>query len=279
MPVYAGDEPRFLDRAFESTVESQTVRPSEVVLVQDGPVPGQMALKLANIVGRSPVPVRLVTIEHNKGLATALTEGMAECKYEVIARMDADDVSDSQRFETQIKLIASGLDLVGSGMYEFTEEDGVEQIVGQRTPPTGTEAIARYSRFHDPFNHPTVVFRRQAVEKVGGYQHLGMMEDYWLFARMIHAGLAVANVPEPLVHYRVSSGAFRRRGGLKQLRSEWQIQRAFLRIGFTSPAQFARNSIVRSAYRVVPERVRRIAYRRLIAHGNGAAEGWGDAVR
>jgi hypothetical protein len=82
---------------------------------------------------------------------------------------------------------------------------------------------------------------------------------------MIASGAAVGNLAEPLVMYRVGEGAYARRGGLAQWRSERALQRAFRSIGFTTRRQYARNMIVRGGYRFVPEPIRRAAYRRLIA--------------
>jgi hypothetical protein len=177
--------------------------------------------------------------------------------------MDADDVSLPERFATQIPLLAQGYDLVGSALLEFHDDE--DDIVGLRTPPIGEDAIRSWSRFHDPFNHPTVVYRRSMVQAVGGYRDLPLMEDYWLFARMIDAGARVANVAEPLVKYRVGAGAYARRGGWQLLRSEILLQRQFRAAGFTTRSQYVRNVAVRGGYRLVPEAIRRVAYRRVIA--------------
>jgi hypothetical protein len=91
------------------------------------------------------------------------------------------------------------------------------------------------------------------------------MEDYLLWAKMIVARAAVANVAEPLVQYRVGDGAYARRGGWRQLRAELALQRRFRRIGFTTRGQCLRNVVVRGGYRLVPERIRRTAYRMVIA--------------
>jgi hypothetical protein len=177
--------------------------------------------------------------------------------------MDADDISAPERFAIQIPLMAEGYDLVGSGLLEFHDDE--DDIVGRRTPPLEEVEIRQWSRFHDPFNHPTVVYRRSVVQAVGGYQDLPLMEDYWLFARMIDAGARVRNVPEPLVKYRVGAGAYARRGGWALLRSEVLLQRRFRQTGFTTRSQFVRNLVVRGGYRMVPEGLRRLAYRRVIA--------------
>lgn len=263
LPYYRGDDPGFFVRAFRSTVTDQTLKPAQVVLVQDGEVPDELERVVAESMASSPVPVDVVRLPTNRGLATALEEGLAACRFELVARMDADDISLPHRFERQLPLLDSGLDLVGAGMLEFADEIGT--VVGRRVPPVGQENIVKYARFHDPFNHPTVVYRKQAVAAAGGYRDLGLMEDYWLFARMIHTGAKVGNVAEPLVMYRVSSGAYARRGGLGQLRAELSLQREFRRSRFTSRSEFARNIAVRGGYRLVPEPIRRVAYRSLIA--------------
>lgn len=263
LPVWAGDRPDHLTAAFRSTVDEQTRRPDQVVIVRDGPVGDELAGRLDELAAASPVPVELVALERNVGLGMALDAGLARCAHDVVARMDADDISLPHRFAVQMPIIEGGADIVGSGLLEFGEHP--DDIVGTRTPPTRPDDIEARARFADPFNHPTVVYRRAAVRGVGGYTDFALMEDYLLWAKMIVAGARVANVAEPLVKYRVGAGAYARRGGLRQLRAELALQRRFRRIGFTTRAQFLRNVVVRGGYRLVPERVRRIAYRMVIA--------------
>lgn len=263
LPTYHGDDPEHLRRAFASAVDEQTLRPDEVVLVRDGVVPPRLQQAIDELAAGSPVPVTIVALDHNIGLGRALDAGLAACANEVVARMDSDDVSLPERFTVQIPLLAEGYDLVGSALLEFTEHE--EDIVGRRTPPLAQEEIRTWSRFHDPFNHPTVVYRRSMVQAAGGYRDLPLMEDYWLFARMIEAGARVANVAEPLVKYRVGAGAYARRGGWQLLRSEVELQRQFRASGFTTRAQYLRNLAVRGGYRLVPEGVRRGVYRKVIA--------------
>ena len=126
---------------------------------------------------------------------------------------------------------------------------------------------------HDPFNHPTVMYRKQAVLAAGGYGDLPLMEDYALFARMLLGGARAVNVPEPLVYYRVGEAAFKRRGGRELLRSELRLQREFRRIGFTSRPQYARNVLIRGGYRLVPWWCRRAVYRPILAHRRGERPG------
>jgi glycosyltransferase involved in cell wall biosynthesis len=262
VPVYDGDRPDHLRRALRSAVDDQTLRPNQVVIVRDGPVRDELAECLDEFARRSPVPVTVVPLPHNGGLGPALDQGLAASWYDVIARMDADDVAMPHRFEVELPLMEHA-DIVGAGLLEFVED--TDHIVGQRTPPTDPGQIQRYARMHDPFNHPTVVYRRRAVLAAGGYGDLPLMEDYALFARMLADGARAVNVAEPLVFYRVGAQAYKRRGGAELLRSELRLQREFRRLGFTSPAEYVRNVLVRGGYRLIPWWCRRAVYKPIVA--------------
>ena len=267
LAVWRNDDPGFLREAFTSSVQDQTRRPDQVVLVQDGPVPEALAEGIRELVSASPVRVDHLVLDHNVGLGPALDRGLAACDHEIVARMDADDVSLPDRFERQIPVVEAGADIVGSGLLEFGSS--VDDVVGRRTPPTDPERIRRVIAFRDPFNHPTVVYRRSAVQAAGGYTDMALMEDYLLFARMLDAGARPANLAEPLVCYRVGAGAYARRGGRRLLRSELAVQRRFRRLGITTRGQYLRNVLVRGGYRLVPEVVRTRAYRAVIANRSG----------
>ena len=259
--VYDGDRPDYHRRALRSAVEDQTDPPDQVIIVRDGPVRPELADCLEELRTTSPVPVTYVPLDSNGGLGPALNAGLAASWFDVIARMDADDVAMPHRFEVQMPLMADA-DIVGSGLLEFVAD--TDDIVGQRVPPTDPAQIVTYARVHDPFNHPTVVYRRQAVLDAGGYGDLPLMEDYALFARMLHAGARAANVAEPLVYYRVGATAFRRRGGTSLLRSELRLQGDFRRSGFISRPEYVRNVLVRGGYRLIPWWLRRAIYRPLV---------------
>jgi GT2 family glycosyltransferase len=269
--TWGGDRPDYLREAFVSTVDAQTRPPAQVVLVQDGPVPEELAAEIRHLMETTAVPVKHVEMPVNVGLGPALDAGLQASEHEIVARMDADDVSVPDRFEKQLPLIEAGADIVGSGLWEFGAS--VDDVVGRRTPPTDPDEIRRVIRFRDPFNHPTVVYRRAAVLAAGGYSDMALMEDYLLFTRMVAAGAVPANLAEPLVHYRVGDGAYARRGGMALLRSELAVQARFRELGLTSRRQYLRNVAVRGGYRLVPERVRKVAYRRLLANRSGTARG------
>ena len=123
MSTYAGDRPDFLREAFVSTVVEQTRPPAQVVLVQDGPVGEELGAEIERLKAESPVEVTHVVMPENLGLGPALDAGLRACDHEVVARMDADDVSLPDRFEKQLPVVEAGADIVGSGLLEFGDVD------------------------------------------------------------------------------------------------------------------------------------------------------------
>ncbi|MDO5700748.1 MAG: glycosyltransferase [Bowdeniella nasicola] len=265
LPVYAGDDAAHVERALRSVSRDQELIPDEIVIVRDGPVgPGLTTVLTRAAELAAPSRIRLVELERNVGLSAALSAGLEACTHDVVARADADDICLPHRFSTQIPLMA-GLDLLGSAIAEFDDDESRPGLV--RAMPARAEEIRRVLPLRDPVNHPTVVFRASAVRAAGGYDDATAMEDYWLFARMIHAGARVANLPDVLVYYRVGAGAYERRGGTDMLRAEWNLQRAMFQAGFTTPLQALRNLVVRGGYRLVPAGVKRVAYRAAMRTG------------
>lgn len=263
LPVYGGDVAEHLRRAFESATKEQTLPPAEVVIVQDGPVADALAAEIERLLATSAVPVQHLKLDRNLGLARALQEGLLRCTHEIVARADADDVCEPQRFEIQVPMIQGGFDVVGAALGEFQSDETIIEAVRRR--PSGTDEIRRFAALHNPINHPSVVYRRSAVLAAGGYQEMPLMEDYWLWARMIMNGSAIANVDQVLVRYRAGAGLYTRRGGVRALRSDWVFQRNARAIGLTTSSQMFRNLAQRLVYRLVPAGVRRWGYRLLVA--------------
>ncbi|WP_297722670.1 glycosyltransferase [uncultured Mobiluncus sp.] len=257
MSVFAGDEPDFFSDALESVTKNQSLRPNQVILVQDGPVPAELERAIAQATEIAKQEVEVHRLNKNRGLAAALDFGLEFAEHNVVARADADDISTPERFAKEIPLLRK-LDLLGAGMLEFS--DNPAQPGNRRTPPTNPIAIRQAAKLRDPFNHPTVVFRRDFVLSCGGYGGGGKMEDYWLFARMMARGARVGNLAEPLVYYRIGSGAFERRGGWTMLKTELRLQRQLLSIGFITPLEYLRNLAIRLPYRIIPANLRQFIF-------------------
>lgn len=197
---------------------SQTLPPSQIVIVADGAVEKALA-KYLHLLEENPV-FSVVYLPKNVGLGNALRAGMERCRYEMIARMDTDDRMEKRRIEKQLAIFKKDetLSLVGSNIDEFI--DSVENVQSVRSVPKTHKEICAYLKKRCPFNHMTVVFKKSEVEKAGGYLAWHFDEDYYLWVRMYLAGCKFYNVQENLVHARIDENTFLRRGGWEYYKSE-----------------------------------------------------------
>lgn len=258
MAVYAKEQPAHLAEALESLCNCLTPI-QEVVLVEDGPLTDALHEVIARF--RARLPLRSLVLPRNQGLGPALTAGLQICSTPWVARFDTDDLLVPDRFERQIGWLRAhpDLDLCGGWIREFDVDPQIEGGRIRRVPETH-EAITAYARGRNPFNHMTVMFRREAALAAGGYGNEPMYEDYALWVRMLQRGARTANLPEVLVLARTGHGMFERRGGLKYVVSEWGMQRTFLRSRFISPSRFLANLALRLPVRLAPNRMRKWVY-------------------
>lgn len=201
MAVYAKDDANHLDRALASVIDLQTRPADEVVIVEDGPLSGPLDQALDIWEVRAPGLIRRIKLEVNRGLSVALNEGLKACCYDLVARMDADDVSEPSRFQRQTEFLEENrhVDVLGTWAVEV-DQDGNKGAI--RKKPIGHDQIFRRI-WTNPIIHPSVIFRREFVLRVGGYDpHLRRSEDYDLWFRVAAANGRFENIPEPLLLYR-----------------------------------------------------------------------------
>ena len=254
MCVYGGDNPEWFSVAVDSIL-NQTVTPDEVVLVVDGPVPETLD---RIICGYEKDPsFQVIRLEQNMGHGEARRTGLQACRYDLVALMDADDISTPERFEKQLRAFDSvpGLTIVGGDITEFV--DVPSNLVGARTVFTEDSQIKQDMKKRCPMNQVTVMFRKAAVERVGGYQDWYCDEDYYLWLRLMLNGAVFANIREPLVNVRGGKEMYQRRGGLKYFRSEaklqnWMYKKKVIDLG-TYTANVAKRLIVQV---LLPNRLR-----------------------
>ena len=243
--VYKNDKPEFVQVALDSMLVNQSVKPNEVVLVQDGPVPDGLSELLAEYESKYPEVMNVIRLEKNGGLGNALKMGTETAKYNLVARMDSDDICLPNRFEKQLEYfeLHPECDIVGGQMTEFIGEP--TNIVGQRVVPTDNEAIYEYMKSRCALNHVTVMFRKEAVLRVGNYQDWFWNEDYYLWVRMMAGGCKFGNVEDVLVNVRSGADQYARRGGRKYYESEKGIQKLLLEKGMTSRGKYMKNVAIR----------------------------------
>lgn len=248
MCVYDGDDPRWLQEAMESIL-NQTCRPSEVVLVVDGPVRDALNAVITHY--HETAGVRLIRFAVNRGHGDARRAGLEACTYPLVAIMDADDVSVPDRFEKQLSFFAEhpDVDVVGGNISEFI--DSPEHPVGKRIVPEADAQIKAYLRYRCPMNFVTVMFRKAAVEEAGGFLDMYCEEDYYLWARMYLRNMTFANVPDILVNVRVGREMYSRRGGLRYFKSELAMQKYMLENGIIRGPAFALNVLKRFIVQVM----------------------------
>lgn len=211
MSVYVKEKPEYLEKSLES-MAAQTVLPSEIVLIEDGPLTPELYEVIERFKQKNSF-LRTVPLKKNVGLGNALNIGVEKCKNELIARMDTDDIAKPDRCEKQLKAFEDDpeLDICGTFIEEF--EGDIDNIVSVRRLPCSHEEILSFAKKRNPFNHMTVMFKKDAVLKAGNYREINLFEDYYLWTRMLVNGAKAHNVGESLVYARVGSDMMKRRGG------------------------------------------------------------------
>ena len=262
MSVYAREQSTYLEEALRSVFE-QTVPPSEVVLVKDGPLTTELETVIASFAERYK-SLKIVALAKNMGLGNALNVGLSACTYRLVARMDSDDLSLPNRFETQLKAFEKDLEVsvVGGWISEF--ENNPKQIISYRKVTEFDCEIKHFFLSKCPVNHMTVMFRKEDILKVGGYQHFYLLEDYWLWTRMINEGCKFYNIQNILVNVRGGAAMAARRGGWKYVKSEIKLQWQIWKMGLIGVYAFSRNIFVRFSIHMMPSSLRCFFYKKVL---------------
>ncbi len=234
MSLYIKEKPEYLRLAIQSMI-NQTVQPDEIVIVKDGEITEELQHVLDEYTSNYPSLFNIVGYETNHGLGYALNFGLAHTKNELVARMDTDDISLTDRCEKQLEFFEKNphLDIVGGDMTEFIGEQ--QNTVGTRIVPMDAQSIEKYLKKRCPFNHITVMYKKTAVQNAGGYLDWFWNEDYYLWLRMYLNKCNFANTGTILASARVGKEMYNRRGGMKYFKSEAKLQKYMLNnkiIGF-----------------------------------------------
>jgi len=257
--VYHAEKAEFFKRALESIWDEQTLKPDEIVLVEDGSLTPELYAEIES--AKSRMPITSVQLKTNVGLGDALREGIKFCKGEFIARMDTDDISRPNRFKTQMDFLTNNpeFDIVGSWIGEFESDENI--IVSHRKTPQKHDDILKFAKKRNPMNHVTVIFRASAVIKAGSYVKSLGFEDYDLWVRMLQQGSLFANIEQDLVAVRIGNGLIGRRRGLFYAANELKFQNQLRKYGFISVTNYLMNVAVRLSSRMMPPYVLRFVYK------------------
>ena len=233
MSVYFKDSSKDLKQSIDSML-GQTVLCNQFVIVEDGPLGDELQKTIDEYREKNKDIFTVVKLKENLGLGKALDAGLTYCKNELIARMDADDISLPTRCEKLLKLFESNhnLAIAGTNIDEFYDDP--HNIVSSRIVPSDYESICKFMRRRSPFNHPTVMFKKSEVIRCGGYGKMRRKQDLDLFARMINMNCYALNINESLLLFRSNEGNFKRRKSWEYCKSYIEVERENYKRGYCS---------------------------------------------
>lgn len=262
MSVYEKEHPVYLRESIDSMLQ-QTIRTNNFVIVCDGKLTKELYEVLDDYQKKEPELFGIIQLEKRGGLGNALNKGLHHCKNDFVARMDSDDISVPKRCEMQLKIFAEQeVSIVGGNIKEFSVH--IQDAKMGRNVPKYHEEIRKYSKKRNPFNHPTVMYRKKDVLEAGNYADYPGFEDYQLWVKMLQKGMKGYNIPEDLVYMRVGNGMYGRRGGREYTKSMVKFRWYLKKINFLTWYEFLFSVTVRSVIALVPSKLRENVYKRLL---------------
>ena len=223
MSVYSKDNPAYLKQSIDSML-CQTIRPDQIVLVKDGSVSPSMDVLIERYQKRNPGLFDVVHLLKNEGLGVALDEGLKHCRNELVARMDADDISVPDRCEKQLEIFRRHpeLSVVSGNIGEFVKDP--KHLVAVRTVPEHNEAIKKRMRIRSAFNHPAVMYRKSDVLRCGGYGSFRRKQDHVLFSHMLNSGCKGYNIQDTILLFRADRNSIKRKKSWENCRGYIEAQ-------------------------------------------------------
>ena len=263
MSLYIKEKAEYFEECMKSIV-SQTVQPAEIVIVFDGPIFEDVRSVVEKYRQKNSGWIKIVENKVNKGLGLALADGILACQYELIARMDTDDIARSDRFEKQLELFSQNpkLDICGSNIIEF--ENKMDNILSIRKVPVEHEKIAEYQKQRSAFNHMTVMYKKSAVLKAGNYEDCPLMEDDMLWIRMLISGARCANIDDFLVYARTGYAMIERRGGWENFKKYKSGRKKILKTGYIDLKDYYKTVLIQLIVALVPRKIRLLIFTKLL---------------
>ncbi len=266
MSVYVKDNENDFKTALESVTLQQTLKPKQVVIVQDGPVSDIIDQMIAELKQKTPqIKYSVLKKETNSGLAAALNSGLSLCEYDWVARMDSDDISVPNRFEKQISFLSNhpNVAVLGGAIAEFNEEIG--DIQSERHVGLTHEQLKKKAKTRTPMNHVSVMYLKDAVLEVGGYsEDFGKLEDYKLWIDLIAANKELANIDDVLVNVRVGKGFIERRSNKREIQDWDMLQTYLLQNKLISKFRALLNKLYIRMFIYMPSWMKKLAYKTVL---------------
>ncbi|NMH65601.1 glycosyltransferase [Shewanella salipaludis] len=257
MTVYLKDSPVYFERALTSITFDQVRKPDEIVLVCDGP----LSEELNKVIGtfEKVIPyLKVCRLHKNCGQGNALNYGLKNCSFELIARMDSDDISLPHRFKEQVDYMErnKNTDVLSSVIEEFSSS-----FSNYRKLPESHSDISNLMSFRSPVNHGCCIYKKSTVIAAGGYSQLFQCQDYLLWINMLSNGAEFHNLTECHMRVRMEEG-YSRKIGYSYAKEEFAIQKYLFKLGMIGCFGFARNLFIKVGGRLLPEKIVDYVYRK-----------------
>lgn len=263
MSVYWKEKAEYLKKAIES-IENQTVKTNDFVLVCDGELTEELNTVIKEKEKAMGSILNVIRLPENLGLGHALNIGISYCKNELIARMDSDDIAFNNRCEKQLEVFLEKTNVsICSGTVEEFSED-INVVDARRILPEMQKDILEFAKKRNPFNHPCVMYKKSAVEAAGSYQDFYLLEDYYLWIRMLMLGYEGYNIQIPILHMRAGSEMYKRRAGIKYAKSQMKLFSYMKNNNFISNSQFLKSSVLRCSSALSPNCLRKFVFENIL---------------
>jgi lipopolysaccharide/colanic/teichoic acid biosynthesis glycosyltransferase/glycosyltransferase involved in cell wall biosynthesis len=259
MSLYKKEKPEYLRLALDSML-NQTVVPDEIVLVEDGPLTNE----LYEVLDEYDEYLHRVKNATNLGLGLALNVGLKECRNELVARMDTDDISKPDRCEKQLKRFEEKPDLsiVGTWVDEFNTTP--DEVVSTRAVPIESDEIYNFAKKRSAFNHPAVMYRKSKVLENKGYSDLRRNQDVDLFGRMLFSGCKAENIGESLLFFRCNDDLARRRKSWENTKSYIDTIKKFYKMGYAGLSDYMMVALTQFGVYLLPIGFQKFLYKKIL---------------
>ena len=258
MCLYKNDKPNYFQEAIDSLL-NQTVKSNDIVIVCDGPISKELNNIVIKYKKKYNSIISVIKLKVNQGLSVAINEGVKYCKNDIIARMDSDDISVEDRFEKQLNFLTkNNIDIVG-GLIEEIQEDGKKTNLIRKVPETNEEII-KYSKYRSPFNHPTIMIKKQILTENNGYANIKLFEDYYFFIKNIKKYKSY-NIQETLVYMRAGNSLYKRRGGINYAKKYLTFKKTLLKEHEINIFEYIISLFIRLPIILLPNFIRKNIYK------------------
>lgn len=263
MSLYVKEKPEYLPLAIDSMI-NQTVKPEEIIIVEDGPLNDELYSIVNDYKDKYPELFTIVVNEKNIGLGLALNEGLKVARNEFVARMDTDDISKPERCEKQLKVFEenSNLSIVGAWVDEFYKTP--DEIASTRAVPETSDEIYQFAKKRSAFNHPVVMYRKSKVLENNGYSDLRRNQDVDLFGRMLFNGCKAYNVQEALLWFRSNEDLAKRRKSWENTKSYISTIKKFWKMGYSSFGNYLTVAIAQTVVFLMPAKLQNWVYKKFL---------------